>query len=414
MKAGYKQTEIGLIPDNWNIISIRDAQLDISDGNYSSKYPSSQDFQTFGVPFIRANNIKNMIVVDTDMRHISANLHSELLKGHLKANDILITTRGEIGQIAIVPDRHIGSNINAQLVRLGSSNSKFNFRYLAYYLLSDRSQSQLQYLQTGSALKQLPVNRLKQLLLVAPPLPEQQAIAEALSDVDLLIASLDQLIEKRRALKTATMQQLLTGKTRLAGFSGDWETKRLGEATNLQNGYAFKSNTYSEFGDYKIITISNVQDGYLDCDNFSKTPYLPTDLQPHQKLKLQDILISMTGNVGRVCRVSATNCLLNQRVGKLSAERISDEFLFHTLKDQVFIKTMIDRAKGGAQPNLSSSDILSYEFRCPADIAEQQAIAEVLSDMDAELTELAHRRDKTIALKQGMMQELLTGRTRLI
>ena len=121
------------LPKGWEIKSIKDLKLDISDGNYSSKYPTQNDFIECGVPFIRANNIKSMTVIDKDMRFISEKQHNELKKGHLKKNDILITTRGDIGQVSLVPDKYISANINAQIVRIGVSESIF-FKYLAYIL----------------------------------------------------------------------------------------------------------------------------------------------------------------------------------------------------------------------------------------------------------------------------------------
>ena len=215
----FQKTEIGLIPTCWKVKSLFDCRFDISDGNYSSKYPKSQDFRPIGVPFIRANNIRALGVTNLDMRFIAPQQHAELLKGHLKKNDVLITTRGDIGQVALVPDEHIGSNINAQIVRLNSSGSGIDHRYFAYYLTSRRVQRKLETLETGSALKQLPVGKLVQLPIAIPPPEEQRAIAEALSDVDALINALDALITKKRHIKQGTMQQLLTGKKRLPGFS---------------------------------------------------------------------------------------------------------------------------------------------------------------------------------------------------
>jgi type I restriction enzyme S subunit len=252
------------------------------------------------------------------------------------------------------------------------------------------------------------------LQVLVPPLPEQRAIAEALSDVDGLLGGLDRLIAKKRDLKQAAMQQLLTGQTRLPGFHGEWEVKRLGEVAMLKNGYAFKSDTYTSLGTFKIITIASVQDGYMTTDACNTIADEPADLQPHQRLRRGDILISMTGNVGRVCRVNEDHCLLNQRVGKLVPVGVIEALLFVLLGQPSFISAMTGVAKGGAQPNLSASDITEHTFNIPKDEAEQTAIAEVLSEMDGELAVLEQRREKTRALKQAMMQELLTGRTRLV
>ena len=415
VKPGYKQTEVGVIPEDWEVKTLKALNLDISDGNYSSKYPKASEFRVFGVPFIRANNVRNMSVVDDDLRYISESLHAELQKGHLKKNDILVTTRGEIGQIAFVPDRHIDSNINAQLVRINPSSSQFDHRFVGYLLAFGNAQKQFENLQTGSALKQLPVGRLTSLSIPIPPTKaEQEAIAEALSDADALIESLEQLLTKKRQIKTGVMQELLTGRKRLPGFSGEWEVKRLGEIAELKNGYAFKSITYTTLGNFNVITISNVQDGYMDVSECNKIDVLPCDLQPYHRLGIGDVLISMTGNVGRVCRVNTPDCVLNQRVGKLVPSNVDAPFLFLLLCQRRFLTAMAGKAKGGAQGNLSVSDITEFMLRLPPNKTEQSAIATILSDMDAEITALEAKLVKACQLKQGMMQELLTGRIRLV
>jgi type I restriction enzyme S subunit len=266
---------------------------------------------------------------------------------------------------------------------------------------------------TQTSIAHLPKDKFETVPIPLPPLPEQNAIAAALSDVDALIQSQDALIAKKRDLKQAAIQQLLSGKQRLPGFSGEWEMKRLGELAELKNGYAFKSETYSSLGLYKIVTIANVQDGFMDTTDCSRIMELPSDLQAHHKLVRGDLLISMTGNVGRICIVNDDNCLLNQRVGKLMP-RISNDLLHHLLTQRSFIASMMVKAKGGAQGNLSVSDILEHEFQVPKSTEEQTSIAGVLSDMDAEIAALEAQRDKTRVLKQGMMQELLTGKTRLV
>lgn len=213
--TSYKQTELGEIPEDWEVSRLGDMGFDISDGNYSSKYPRSDEFRQTGVPFIRANNMKNLTVVDDDMRFISEKKHSDITKGHLKKGDVLITNRGEIGNLAIVPDAHVGSNINAQIVRINTKNSSVENTYFAYYLQKDEVQQKFRDLQTGSALKQLPVNRLLTLLVFYPSEAEQLEIANFMSAIDSEIFSLEQRLTKTQQLKQGMMQELLTGRTRL-------------------------------------------------------------------------------------------------------------------------------------------------------------------------------------------------------
>ena len=190
--------------------------------------------------------------------------------------------------------------------------------------------------------------------------------------------------------------------------------EKIGGDVRIKNGYAFKSFTYTDVGEYKIITIVNVQDGFMDSNKTTCISKLPSDIQEHQQLKFGDLLISMTGNVGRVCFVDNDISLLNQRVGKIETSTFDKGFIFYICSNRTFLNSMILKAVGGAQGNLGKSDILEYETKIPVDPKEQTAIANVLSDMDTEIEKLESQLTKYQNLKQGMMQTLLTGKIRLI
>jgi type I restriction enzyme S subunit len=181
--AGYKQIAIG------------DADILISDGNYSSKYPKAEDFLTSGVPFIRANNLKRGTVVDDDMRFISHAQHSELRKGHLLARDVLLVTRGSIGEVGLVAPKHEGSNINAQLVLLRPRSAQFTSEFLVGFFSCPSVRSQLIKFQTGTALQQLPVGKLVQIRLPLAPEDHQRAFSrffqKHLETLELLTRTLD-------------------------------------------------------------------------------------------------------------------------------------------------------------------------------------------------------------------------------
>jgi type I restriction enzyme S subunit len=192
----------------WNPVTFGALGLDVSDGNYSSKYPSQSDFVATGVPFLRANNLRFGTVSDDDMRFISKEQHSQITKGHLKKGDILITTRGELGTVALVPDRHIGSNINAQIVRINTGNKIAN-TFLFHLLDYSRVIGLFDALSTGTALKQLPIGKLNQLALYIPDVfDEQQRIADCLTSLDDLITAETQKLEALRIHKKGLMQQL--------------------------------------------------------------------------------------------------------------------------------------------------------------------------------------------------------------
>ena len=194
--------------------------------------------------------------------------------------------------------------------------------------------------------------------------------------------------------------------TELGPIPNDWEVKRLGEVCALCNGYAFKSSSYINNGKYTVITIANVQDGIFSIDAANAVANLPRDIQRHQILEDGDILVSMTGNVGRTCRVSRKNCLLNQRVGKFDSIKIDRSFLYAVVQDKNFISAMVDKGQGGAQANISKHDIEEYLFPLPP-LAEQRRIAGALSDVDELISALGKLIEKKRNIKTGAMQELL-------
>ena len=202
-------------------------------------------------------------------------------------------------------------------------------------------------------------------------------------------------------------------RTHLGVIPEDWFEAALGDVADLQNGYAFQSSTYIPDGAHRIITIANVQDGHLSLLTCNTINELPRDLQGHQLLSYGDLLISMTGNVGRVCIVQEAHCLLNQRVGKLVPRRIDRGFLYYIVHDRRFLHSMIEKAVGGAQGNLGKSDITGYLCVLPRSASEQRAIAGALSDVDALIAALDRLIAKKRAIKLATMQQLLTGRSRL-
>ena len=188
--------------------------------------------------------------------------------------------------------------------------------------------------------------------------------------------------------------------------AGEWEVKPIGSVAELKNGYAFKSTEYAASGQFRIVTISNVQNGLLVTDQIKLVTQLPLDIQAHQLLERGDTLISMTGNVGRVCRVNKESCLLNQRVGKLIPLRIEPSYFYYVLLNDRFRKAMQKRAAGGAQGNLSAPDILSYVLQAPVSLKEQQKIADCLSSLDEVITLESKKLDALKVHKKGLMQQL--------
>ena len=246
-----------------------------------------------------------------------------------------------------------------------------------------------------------------------PPLHEQKAIAEALSDVDGLLGALDRLIAKKRDLKQAAVQQLLTGQIRLPGFHGEWEVKRLGGVAEMGSGGTPPSSIAAYYdGDIPWVSISDMTKGgkvILDTErNLTREGFVnsATHMFP-----VGTILYAMYASLGECSIAGVSLCSSQAILGIRPKDSLSGEFLYYFLTSQkALVKSL---GQQGTQSNLNKRMVQAFELSLPP-LVEQTAIAQVLSDMDAELTALQQRRDKTRAIKQGMMQQLLTGQTRLV
>lgn len=401
LPSGFKQTEIGPIPEDWEVSSV---------GKIATFEGGTQPPRSTFVFKERRNYVRLIQIRDYKTNEYKTFIPVELAKNRCSADEIMI---GRYGPPVFQILRGIAGSYNVALIK-ASPEHGVDREYLFYILKQESLLNLIEGLsQRSSGQTGIEMPALKAFPVPLPPLPEQQAIAEALSDVDGLIAELEALLAKKRDLKQATAQTLLTAQTRLPGFDGAWREVKLGEIVTLHNGYAFKSATYDPIGQYKIVTISNVQSGTLNKQFEARIAALPNDLQPHHTLSKGDILISMTGNVGRVCIVDEENCLLNQRVGMIRPISARASFIMHLLQLRDFTCAMELEATGGAQGNLSKSQILAYVCKTPSELEEQTAIADALLDMDAEINALEAQLAKTRDLKTGMMQDLLTGRVRL-
>jgi restriction endonuclease S subunit len=292
-------------------------------------------------------------------------------------------------------------------------------RWLNYLLSSKPYKTRIKGLATGTSgsMKNIAKDALLAMPIPYPDGNEQRAIAEALSDVDELLSGLDRLITKKRDLKQAAMQQLLTGKTRLPGFHGAWEMPELREVcTKIQDGTHFSPKLGGN--DYLYVTSKNIGFGTFDVSTAERI-----DAAEHAKIYARcdvrkgDVLLTKDGaNTG--------NCALNpldepfSLLSSVALLRFDDQrdvpaFLLYQILSTEGQRQIADLMSGNAITRLTLAKIRSLRFSVPS-FEEQTAIAEVLMDVDAELDALEVRRAKTSALKQAMMQELLTGNTRLV
>lgn len=406
VEKGYKQTEVGVIPEDWEVDLIGNLLV------FKNGLNKAREFFGYGTPIVNYMDVYSKNTLNsTDIKGKVFLSNSEIQRYEVKVGDVFFTrtseTPEEVGISSVVLDCHKNTVFSGFILRGRPVNNKLFNKFKSYCFQTKIVRNSIIQGCTYTTRALTNGTQLSKIRIPLPPLPEQTAIAEALSDMDALIAQTEQLIEKKKAIKQGMMHELLTPKE-------GWVTKKLGEIAELKNGYAFKSAYYNQAGEFLIITIANVQDGHMEIADCNRISHIPDTVQSFQKLNIGDILISMTGNVGRICKVNTYKTLLNQRVGKITPTNIDGDFLFYLLRDKRFINKMILSAQGGAQGNIGKSDILDYEASLPPTPKEQARIAQILLDMDSEIEQLEKQLSKAQSIKQGMMQQLLTGKTRLI
>lgn len=416
VKAGYKQTEVGVIPEDWAATEIGLLNPFITSGSRGW----AEFYSDFGSPFIRITNMsRESIYLDlADLKQVK--LPSDATEGkrtQLQNDDVLISITADIG-IAGFVDGSVTKpayiNQHIALVRFNAS-SEVDSKFVAYFLASEGAQRRFLSSTDQGAKAGMTLGRIKKVQLVLPPLPEQRAIATALSDVDALLAAQDKLIAKKRDIKQAAMQQLLTGKQRLPGFSGEWEVKRLGDVATFYKGKGLPKSALSLFGAEPCIHYGELFTLYPETilEIISRTDTSGGTFRSASNDVLMPTSDVTPRGLAKASCVRTDGVILGGDILVIRSDQklIWGSFLSYLIRFEE--EQILQLVTGSTVFHLYGSDMKKFTFSMPS-LAEQTAIAAVLSDMDADLAALEQQRDKTRALKQGMMQALLTGRIRLV
>ncbi|HXI24662.1 MAG TPA: restriction endonuclease subunit S [Pyrinomonadaceae bacterium] len=410
LKPGYKQTEVSVIPEEWEVRTLRSLTTLLTNGfvgTATSAYVDNDE----GVLYIQGYNIQENGFNYHGIKRVSKSFHARNQKSCLQPGDLLTIQTGDIGVTAVVPPALAGSNCHALVIsRLDKRVCEPGF--YCQYFNSERGRVAFKEIETGSTMKHLNVGDMKRLLLPFPPIEQQRAIAVALKDVDALLAALDQLIAKKRDLKKGAMQRLITGHQRLPSFTGPWEETTLGEIGNCVIGLTYKPENVVEHG-LLVLRSSNVQNGQLA---FADNVYVNVPVQDKLVTRAGDILICVRNGsralIGKCAMIDERGVGLTFGAFMSIYRTKYSQFVFHAFQSHI-IQRQIRENIGATINQITNKDMKALRLRLPPE-REQAAIATVLSDMDSDLAAVEQRRDKTRALKQGMMQELLTGRTRLV
>lgn len=428
---GYKRTEVGVIPEDWETSLLGALAEKIMVGIASA---ATHAYCKTGIPLLRNQNIKPNKLDFDDLLFINEAYEATFKNKRLKAGDLLTARTGYPGTTCIISDDF--ENAQSFTTLITRPTNKVNSKFLSIFMNSEIGVDFFDKNQIGGGQKNINAATLRTFIVAIPDLEEQTAIANVLSDTDTLITALEQLIAKKHAIKTGTMQQLLTGRTRLPKFAlhpdgtpkgykstelgqipEDWEVRNVGHVCDLLTGFPFPSNKYSDSG-IRLLRGSNVKRGLTDWSE-EITQYWPeisADIKQYE-LCSGDIVVSMDGSlVGKsFAQLSEGDlpALLLQRVARIRSLLVSQSFLNKWICSPFFTEHCDSVKTVTAIPHISPQDIRDFKLLLPKTEKEQTAIATILSDMDKELAALAQKLAKARDIKQGMMQQLLTGRIRL-
>ncbi len=412
MKETTNESQTIHVPHDWKLGKLADFGVFRSGNGFPLAF---QGHQSGDFPFFKVSDLSgegNQLFMNNANHYISEGVRKKL--GAI---------RFEPGSIVFAK---IGAAIFLERKRLLTQESCLDNNMMAFTLTDDKAfprffhylfqRIEIGKLVSTTALPALSGQHVGAVSILIPSPEEQRAIAEALSDVDGLINALDALIAKKCAIKQATMQQLLTGKTRLPGFSGEWEAKRLEEIASFFKGSSlFKKTDMSLDGKRRCIHYGELFTTYGEC--ISEVLH-GTDREGSYFYSVSnDVLmpasdVTPNGLATASC-ISESNVILGGDilVIRVPTNILNGVFLAYAIK--INRNQVMQLVTGTTVYHLYGRDMANFKFDLPS-VQEQNAIIRVLSDMDAEIAALEHRRDKTIAIKQGMMQQLLTGKVRLL
>ncbi len=393
LKPSYKQTEVGVIPEDWVVSSVGER------GQVVAGKALAVNAQGKQRPYLRTKNVFDGNIDIEDVLSMPMT-DEQFAQFQLRHGDVLLNEGQSlelVGRCSIYKGEYpepcaIQNALLRFRAKTGTSAS------FASHLFRHCQQTGIFAkiaLQTTSV-AHLGSSRFAKLKLAWPPENEQQLIAAALDELDALLKSQEAAITKKTALKQAAMQELLTGKRRLPGFEGEWEVKRLDEVATLSKGDQLHSSEAEEGGKFAHLNGGITPSGYT---NKSNTP-------------ANSIAISEGGNSCGYVQFMTEPYWCGGHCYSVYPKGIDKVFLYHALKGQQ--TAIMGLRVGSGLPNVQKASLLLFKLRFPGTVPEQTAIASVLTEMDAELTALDQWREKSRAIKQALMQELLTGRTRLV
>jgi type I restriction enzyme, S subunit len=416
---GYKQTEVGVIPSDWNLNTYGEIFKFLTTATYSRAQLNEND----EINYVHYGDIHTKCehFLDCDKLNLPS-IKKELLKNYplLKDGDLIIVDASEdyegVGksvEVRNIKTKKIISGLHTFLLRDKKETIANGFK--GYIHSNKLVKKQMDTLATGLKVYGVSKTNLLKILIPLPPTKaEQTAIATALNDADALITQLEKLIAKKRNIKQGAMQELLKPKE-------GWEVKKLGEVATLKARIGWHGLTTAEYrksGDYFLITGTEFKNGFIDWENCVYVDEERYKQDKNIQIREHDVLVTKDGTIGKVALIKSVPKPATLNSGVFVIRPINNsfypEFFYYQLLSEVFIKFLSQLSAGSTINHLYQKDFVSFQFLTPKIIEEQQEIAQILSGMDTEIEALEKKLEKYKMIKQGMMQNLLTGRIRLV
>ncbi|WP_020585442.1 restriction endonuclease subunit S [Desulfobacter curvatus] len=398
---GYKQTEVGVIPDDWDVCELQDA-VEFLDSQRRPIKSSERAKMKGEYPYYGASGI-----VDFVNSYI---FDEELILLGEDGENILSRTL----PLAFKVSGKIWVNNHAHVLR---PNTNFDIKYLTEFLES----RDYTLLNSGTAQPKLNKQACSGLKIARPSKKEQSTIAKALSDADALISQLEKLIIKKRLIKQGAMQKLLDPFDENEKLKNGWVEKRLGDTAVLKARIGWQGLTTAEYktsGDYCLITGTEFKDGFIDWDKCFFVEYERYKQDRNIQVKQFDVLVTKDGTIGKVAFIRDVPKLATLNSGVFVIRPIDDafdpEFFFYVLKSNIFSEFLAQLSAGSTINHLYQKDFVHFKYYVPSDNQVQKELAKIFSDMDKDIDHLTIKLSKIKQLKQGMMQSLLTGKIRLV
>lgn len=393
-QVSFKHTELGSLPTDWDVVPLHEICW-FQEGPGLRKW----QFTSRGMKVINVTNLVGEIIdLDKTDRHITlAEFSDQYQHFAIDANDIVMASSGNsYGKIALVRDCDLPLMMNTSVIRF-KPKERTCFSYIWTFLRSEFFKSQIDLMITGGAQPNFGPYHLNKTLVQLPPLNEQHSIAEILISQDESIKSINNVILKKRDIQKAIMHQLRSGKLRLTGFSGDWKAKKLADISNIKTG-SKNNQDKVEDGEYpfyvRSATVERINSYSHDCEA---------------------ILVPGEGNIGNIFHYIDGRFDVHQRVYAITqfASDVSGKYV-HLFMSVHFGAHAMQNSVKATVDSLRLPTFQVFEVLLPPTKEEQIAITNILHDIESEIAALEASRDKARQLKQGMMQELLTGRIRLV